>query len=131
MANLFGLLCRRTQKIDDIDEAIEDSRQSLKAISENHPEYPRWLDGLQQLLQLRHKQTGDTDSLEEAIRLARQAVQLTPKDHPDLDILQSNLGDALQLEYKRTAGSRPFHPSETRINIVGEPLDIQGRFFQN
>jgi tetratricopeptide (TPR) repeat protein len=88
--------------MNDLEEAIQVSRQAVQATPVDHPDRVYWLNNLGNVLESRYKRTRQIEDLEEAIRVSSQAAQATPNDHPDLAGRLSNLGNKLQSRYEQT-----------------------------
>lgn len=83
--------------MNDLNKAIQVSRQAIKATPISHPDRASWLNNLGNHLGSRHLQTGQMDNLKEAIRVSRKAVEATPNNHPDLTTWLNNLGNKLEI----------------------------------
>ncbi|OQD86479.1 hypothetical protein PENSOL_c086G06413, partial [Penicillium solitum] len=89
-------------ELDDLEEAIQVSRQAVQATPNNHPDLGGRLHRLSFDLRRRFERTEELDDLEEMIRVSRQAVQATPNDHPDLGGRLHRLSFDLRRRFERT-----------------------------
>ena len=92
----------RTRKLEDLEEAIQVSREIVKITPEGYPNVAARLNSLGTRLRRRYEHTKETKDLEEAIVVSWQAVNATPKDHPDLAAWLNNLGISLVRRYDYT-----------------------------
>jgi tetratricopeptide (TPR) repeat protein len=89
-----------TGKVEDLEEAIQVTRQAIKVTPKDR--VAGFLSNLGIALESRYKCTRKIEDLEEAIQVTRQAIKVTPKDHPGLVGCLNNLGSRLQSRYECT-----------------------------
>jgi tetratricopeptide (TPR) repeat protein len=88
----------RTGSMDDLDRAINITRNAVDATTYDDPLYAKNLFSLAAMLSVRFKHTGSIDDLNQAISLSNNAIDVTPHDGHDQVTLLHNL--ALQLSWK-------------------------------
>ena len=101
MGNWLSSRCDRTGALDDLDEAIRNRREAVKATPHNHPDRARMLNNLGISLRSRYDRTGALEDLEEAIYNLQQAIKATLHDHPDRAGRLSNLSSFLTSRFDR------------------------------
>jgi tetratricopeptide (TPR) repeat protein len=110
--------------MEDLEEAIQMSRQAIKATPEDHLDLAGSLNNLGIMLQNRYERMGRMEDLEEAIGVARQAVEPKHGDHPDLASWLSSLGNKLERRYERTGKMEDLEESR-RSSSSSCPDDIR------
>ncbi|KAJ5804819.1 hypothetical protein N7474_010706 [Penicillium riverlandense] len=111
----------RTGHIEDLEEAIQVSRQAVKVTTSDHPGLAAVLYNLENKLERRYERIGQIDDLEEAIQVSRQMVKAAPSDHPSLVVWLSNLGNKLESRYERTG---QIEDLEEAIHVTHQAVKI-------
>ncbi|KAG1847676.1 CHAT domain-containing protein [Suillus subalutaceus] len=85
---------------EDLDEAINLYRESLRLTRLDHPERHRNLYNLSSVLRSRFTKTQKNEDIEEAIRLCQESLEALPSLHPDRYFSYMRLQEAYSSRYR-------------------------------
>ena len=91
---------RSTNKLSDLDEAVEWLWGAVAVAADEGPDRARILSNLGAALSTRFERSGDLSDLDEAVEHFRDAMTVADVDGPDRARYLSNLGAALSVRYR-------------------------------
>ncbi|KAF3797102.1 hypothetical protein GCG54_00009071 [Colletotrichum gloeosporioides] len=105
----------------DLREAIQMSRNAVKATHEKHTMRPDYLNGLSLNLGRQYYENGQKADLDEAIKYARETMKVAPSDHPDHGYFLINLSNRIGDRFTHTGDEDDLTES---TQLAQEALEV-------